>query len=139
MHAELPDAELVRYATFLRSITAGTGRFRREFNRYELVPPNVAAALRAPAEANAPDQRLRVPNIPRVISRPSTVRRGAGEGLERRRLEHRFDDGVLLLRRRSTWVSGRRCGRLSVAGADSSAADGAAGAGSGASRAASRS
>jgi elongation factor G len=53
VHAELPDAELVRYATFLRSITAGTGRFRREFNRYELVPPNVAAAMRAPAEASA--------------------------------------------------------------------------------------
>ena len=33
VHAELPDAELVRYATSLRSITAGTGRFRREFAR----------------------------------------------------------------------------------------------------------
>ncbi len=53
VHAELPDVELVRYATALRSITAGTGRFRREFARYELVPPNVAAALRTPAEANA--------------------------------------------------------------------------------------
>jgi elongation factor G len=53
VHAELPDVELVRYATALRSITAGTGRFRREFARYELVPPNVAASLRAPAEASA--------------------------------------------------------------------------------------
>jgi elongation factor G len=49
VHAEVPDAELVRYATSLRSITAGTGRFTRSFARYDLVPPNVAAALRAPA------------------------------------------------------------------------------------------
>jgi elongation factor G len=48
VHAEIPDAELVRYATALRSITAGTGRFTRRFARYELVPPNVAAALRSP-------------------------------------------------------------------------------------------
>ena len=49
VHAEVPDAELVRYATTLRSITAGTGRFTRRFARYELVPPTVADALRAPA------------------------------------------------------------------------------------------
>jgi elongation factor G len=49
VHAEIPDAELVRYATSLRSITAGTGRFTRQFGRYELVPSNVAAALRSPA------------------------------------------------------------------------------------------
>jgi elongation factor G len=51
VHAEVPDAELVRYATSLRSITAGTGRFTRHFARYDLVPPNVAAALRAPADS----------------------------------------------------------------------------------------
>ncbi len=49
VHAEVPDAELVRYATTLRSITAGTGRFTRRFARYDLVPPTVANALRAPA------------------------------------------------------------------------------------------
>ena len=49
IHAEIPDAELVRYATSLRSITAGTGRFTRSFARYDLVPPNVATALRSPA------------------------------------------------------------------------------------------
>jgi elongation factor G len=48
VHAEIPDAELTRYATSLRSITAGTGRFTRRFARYELVPSNVAASLRAP-------------------------------------------------------------------------------------------
>jgi elongation factor G len=47
VHAEVPDAELVRYPITLRSLTAGTGRFTREFCRHELVPPNVAAALRS--------------------------------------------------------------------------------------------
>ncbi|HEV7204698.1 MAG TPA: elongation factor G-like protein EF-G2 [Jatrophihabitans sp.] len=46
VHAEIPDAELVRYATTLRSLTAGTGRFTRRFARYDLVPPNVAGSLR---------------------------------------------------------------------------------------------
>jgi elongation factor G len=49
VHAEIPDAELTRYATALRSITAGTGRFTRRFARYELVPSNVAGSLRSPA------------------------------------------------------------------------------------------
>jgi elongation factor G len=49
VHAEIPDAELVRYATLLRSITAGTGRFTRRFSRYELVPGNLAESLRSPA------------------------------------------------------------------------------------------
>jgi elongation factor G len=48
VHAEIPDAELVRYATTLRSITAGTGRFTRHFARYDLVPASVAASLRSP-------------------------------------------------------------------------------------------
>jgi elongation factor G len=48
VHAEVPDAELVRYAIILRSLTAGTGRFSRSFARLEVVPSNVAEALRAP-------------------------------------------------------------------------------------------
>ncbi|MFN2517974.1 MAG: elongation factor G-like protein EF-G2, partial [Jatrophihabitantaceae bacterium] len=48
VHAEVPDAELVRYPITLRSLTAGTGRFTREFSRHELVPAAVAAALRKP-------------------------------------------------------------------------------------------
>jgi elongation factor G len=47
VHAEVPEAELVRYAIVLRSITAGTGRFTRQYSRHELVPPNVAESLRA--------------------------------------------------------------------------------------------
>jgi elongation factor G len=51
VHAEIPEAELVRYATSLRSITAGTGRFTREFARHELVPAHVAASLRKPPDS----------------------------------------------------------------------------------------
>jgi elongation factor G len=47
VHAEVPDAELTRYAITLRSLTAGTGRFAREFARHEIVPANVASALRS--------------------------------------------------------------------------------------------
>jgi len=47
VHAEVPDAELTRYAITLRSLTAGTGRFARRFARYEVVPPNVASTMRA--------------------------------------------------------------------------------------------
>ena len=48
IHAEVPDAELVRYAITLRSLTAGTGQFTRRFCRLEVVPPNVVGSLRAP-------------------------------------------------------------------------------------------
>jgi elongation factor G len=48
VHAEVPDAELVRYAITLRSLSAGTGRFSRTFARHEVVPATVAASLRAP-------------------------------------------------------------------------------------------
>ncbi|MDT4934006.1 MAG: elongation factor, partial [Pseudonocardiales bacterium] len=49
VHAEVPDAELVRYTITLRSLTAGTGRFTRRSARHEVVPASVAAALRTPA------------------------------------------------------------------------------------------
>jgi elongation factor G len=48
VHAEVPESELTRYTITLRSLTAGTGRFARWFNRLELVPPNVAESLRKP-------------------------------------------------------------------------------------------
>jgi elongation factor G len=47
VHAEVPDAELTRYAITLRSLSAGTGRFARQFARYEVVPSNVASTLRS--------------------------------------------------------------------------------------------
>ncbi|WP_020573675.1 elongation factor G-like protein EF-G2 [Actinopolymorpha alba] len=40
--AELPQIEITRYATDLRSMSHGTGGFTREFARYEPMPPNVA-------------------------------------------------------------------------------------------------
>jgi len=46
VHAEVPDAELVRYPITLRSLTAGTGRFSRRFSRHEVVPATVAGSLR---------------------------------------------------------------------------------------------
>ena len=41
VEVEAPEAEVQRYATDLRSITQGRGRFTREFVRYEEVPPNI--------------------------------------------------------------------------------------------------
>lgn len=43
--AEIPDAELLRYATDLRALTAGSGQFRRSYLRHEAVPSNVVPAL----------------------------------------------------------------------------------------------
>jgi elongation factor G len=42
VHAEVPMAEMFRYATELRSMTQGRGSFEMFFERYEQVPPNVA-------------------------------------------------------------------------------------------------
>lgn len=41
--AEIPDAELLRYAIELRALTAGTGDFRRSYLRHEPVPSKTAA------------------------------------------------------------------------------------------------
>jgi elongation factor G len=41
--AEAPQLELVRYATELRSLSHGTGRFSRDFVRYEPLPSQLAA------------------------------------------------------------------------------------------------
>jgi elongation factor G len=40
--AEIPDAELMRYAIELRALTAGTGIFRRSYLRHEPVPSKAA-------------------------------------------------------------------------------------------------
>ncbi len=45
--AEAPQLELVRYATELRSLSHGTGRFTRDFARYEGLPPQSASKLAA--------------------------------------------------------------------------------------------
>ena len=42
INAEIPDAELLRYAIELRALTAGTGQFRRTYLRHEPVPSRAA-------------------------------------------------------------------------------------------------
>jgi elongation factor G len=53
--ANVPQAELLHYATDLRSITQGRGSFTMEFNQYEEVPANIQqdiiAQYKKPAEA----------------------------------------------------------------------------------------
>ena len=49
VEVEAPEAEVQRYATDLRSITQGRGRFTREFVRYEEVPPNIQEQIVATA------------------------------------------------------------------------------------------
>jgi elongation factor G len=39
--AEVPLAEVTTYARNLSSITGGQGSYTMEFNRYEIVPPNI--------------------------------------------------------------------------------------------------
>ncbi len=49
VHAEIPEVELTRYAIDLRSLAHGAGSFTRSFARYEPMPEQAAAKVRAPA------------------------------------------------------------------------------------------
>lgn len=49
--AEVPMAEMHRYATDLRSITQGIGKFTLTFERYQEAPPNVAEKVIAESKA----------------------------------------------------------------------------------------
>jgi len=57
IHADVPMAELYKYATLLRSLTQGRGMHSQKFSRYEEVPreqaEKVIAAARAEKEAGA--------------------------------------------------------------------------------------
>lgn len=53
--AEAPLAELFKYAAELRSITGGQGSFELEFDRYDIVPSNVAQKVIAEAAKNRKD------------------------------------------------------------------------------------
>ncbi|MEW2385267.1 elongation factor G-like protein EF-G2 [Micromonospora sp. NPDC047707] len=46
VRAEVPATELLRYAVELRSMTSGTGTFRRQFVRYEPMPAHLADQIR---------------------------------------------------------------------------------------------
>ncbi len=43
--AEVPQAEMFKYATDLRSITQARGSFTMKFERYEEVPANIAQKI----------------------------------------------------------------------------------------------
>ena len=43
--AKVPLAEMFGYATDLRSMTQGRGSFTMEFDRYEIVPGNIAQLI----------------------------------------------------------------------------------------------
>ncbi|KUI25319.1 elongation factor G-like protein EF-G2 [Mycobacterium sp. GA-2829] len=47
VRAEVPQVELTRYAVDLRSLSHGAGVFRRRFARYDPMPENAAARVRA--------------------------------------------------------------------------------------------
>ena len=47
--AEAPLAEIMRYATDLRSITGGRGVYSIEFTRYDVVPTHIAQGIIAAA------------------------------------------------------------------------------------------
>jgi elongation factor G len=53
INAEAPLAEVLRYATDLRSITQGRGTFEMEFHHYEEVPTHIATKVIAEAQKAA--------------------------------------------------------------------------------------
>lgn len=54
--AEVPMAEVLKYAPDLRSLTSGRGEFQMEFSRYEEVPPHLAERIIKEAKAAAESQ-----------------------------------------------------------------------------------
>ena len=50
--AEVPQAEVFKYSSELRSMTGGRGSFEIAFNRYDVVPSNVAQKIIAEAAKN---------------------------------------------------------------------------------------
>jgi elongation factor G len=50
--AEVPQAEVFKYSSELRSMTGGRGSFEISFNRYDVVPANVAQKVIAEAAKN---------------------------------------------------------------------------------------
>ncbi len=55
--AEVPQAEMFRYSSELRSITGGRGSFEMEFNRYDVVPSNIAQKVIAEAQKNKKEEK----------------------------------------------------------------------------------
>ncbi len=55
--AQVPLAEVLRYAIDLKSITQGKGTFTMEFSHYEEVPPNISKKIIAEREAERQAER----------------------------------------------------------------------------------
>jgi elongation factor G len=55
--AQVPLAEMLRYSTQLRSITAGRGIFTMEFSHYETVPTHIAEQIIADRQKELAKQR----------------------------------------------------------------------------------
>jgi len=53
VRAEVPQAELFRYSTDLRSLTQGAGSFRMQYARYEQVPSHLVDEIVKKAKAEA--------------------------------------------------------------------------------------
>ena len=51
IHAQIPAAEMQRYAMDLRSMTQGRGRFERKFSHYEELPRELQEKVIAEAKA----------------------------------------------------------------------------------------
>jgi elongation factor G len=51
IRAQVPQSELFKYASELRSMTGGRASFEMEFSHYEQVPQHVAAKVVAEAQA----------------------------------------------------------------------------------------
>jgi elongation factor G len=56
VNAEVPLAEMSKYATELRSMTQGRGTFEMDFGRYEIVPTNVANEIIANFKAEEEEE-----------------------------------------------------------------------------------
>lgn len=54
--AEVPQAEIFRYSSELRSMTGGQGGFETEFARYEAVPANITQKIVAEAKAQEEEE-----------------------------------------------------------------------------------
>ena len=54
--AEVPQAEMFKYATDLRSMTQARGSFSMRFERYEEVPANIAEKIIANAEKDEDEE-----------------------------------------------------------------------------------
>ena len=76
IRAEIPLAEVLTYASQLKSMTGGQGSFTMDFKSHDPVPPNVQAADRRSVQEVARGDRGRVTRggrLPQPRSRPRTL------------------------------------------------------------------